>query len=91
MKTRENAYLIDLNLHRKDFTQHGLHLNISGKVKTAELIGESIKQLFYNPKKTPIILNWMTEQNIRTQEVEKDSQEIKDASSICEINTRTSR
>jgi hypothetical protein len=90
MKTKENVHLLDLNLHGNDFTQHGLHLNISGKVKTAELI-ESIKQLFHTPKKTPIILNWMTEQTIHTQEAEKYSQDIKDASSFCEINTRTSR
>ena len=90
MKTKENVHLLELNLHRNDFTQHGLHLNISGKVNTAELIGENIKQLFYTPKKTPITLDWITEQTVRTQEAEKDSQDIQDASLLCERNTRTS-
>jgi lysophospholipase L1-like esterase len=36
--------ILDINLHRNDFTQHGLHLNTVGKEKIAEMIVETIKQ-----------------------------------------------
>ena len=41
MKTADN---VKANLSRNDFTLHGLHLNISGKEKRAELIGENINK-----------------------------------------------
>jgi hypothetical protein len=37
-KTADNVKKIQANLSRNDFTLHGLHLNISGKEKMAELI-----------------------------------------------------
>jgi hypothetical protein len=43
MKTVDNVKIIQANLSRNDFTLHGSHLNISGKEKMAELIGENIK------------------------------------------------
>jgi hypothetical protein len=42
-KTADNVTKIQANLSRNDFTLHGLHLNISGKEKMAELIWENIK------------------------------------------------
>jgi hypothetical protein len=44
VKTADNAKKIHANLSRNDFTLHGLHLNISGKEKMAEVIGENIKK-----------------------------------------------
>ena len=38
MKTADNVKIIQANLSRNHLTLHGLHLNISGKVKMAELI-----------------------------------------------------
>jgi hypothetical protein len=35
--------IIQANLSRNHFTLHGLHLNISGKEKISELIGENKK------------------------------------------------
>jgi hypothetical protein len=37
--------IIDIKLHRNDFTQHELHLNTVSKEKVAEMIAENIKQL----------------------------------------------
>lgn len=37
--------IVDIDLHRNDFTQHGLHLNTAGKEKVAEIIARNIKQL----------------------------------------------
>ena len=41
VKTADNAKVLQADLSRKDFTCHGLHLNISGKEKMAKLIGVS--------------------------------------------------
>jgi hypothetical protein len=47
--------IIDIDLHRNDFTQHGLHLNTTGKEKVAEMIARNIKQPRIKKKKdTPI-------------------------------------
>ena len=47
--------IIDINLHRNDFTEHGLHLNTVGKEKVAEMIAENIKQLREEKKKKKTI------------------------------------
>jgi len=44
MKTADKVKIIQGNLSRNDFTFHGLHVNISGKEKMAELIGKNIKK-----------------------------------------------
>jgi hypothetical protein len=44
-KARDDVTVSDINLHRNDFTQHGIHLNTVGKEKIAEMIVENIKQL----------------------------------------------
>jgi hypothetical protein len=43
-KARDNVTILDIKLHKNDFTQHGLHLNTVGKEKIAEMIVETIKQ-----------------------------------------------
>jgi hypothetical protein len=45
---------------RRDFTKHGLHLNITGKDKIARLMAQNITQLYEVMKKFPIILKWRT-------------------------------
>jgi hypothetical protein len=44
LKTADNVKIIQANLSRNDFTLHGFRLNISGREKMAELIGENIKK-----------------------------------------------
>jgi lysophospholipase L1-like esterase len=58
VKTADNVNIIQANLSRNDFTHHGLHLNISGKEKMAELIWKNIKKLMARKEETPIILKW---------------------------------
>jgi hypothetical protein len=53
-KVRDNVSIIDTDLHRNDFTQHGLHLNTVGKEKVAESIARTIKQLREKKKGVPI-------------------------------------
>jgi len=53
VKTADNVMIIRANLGRNDFTLQRLHLNISGKEKMAELIGENIKKLMARKEETP--------------------------------------
>jgi hypothetical protein len=39
----DNVKILGINLDRKNFTQHGLHLNTAGKEKVAEMIVKNIK------------------------------------------------
>ena len=54
VKIRDNVSIIKTDLHRNDFTQHGLHLNIIGKERVAESIARTIKQLRERKKGIPI-------------------------------------
>ena len=49
--------VIQVALNRSNFMRHGMHLNFSGKIKAAKLIGESIKKLMSRKEETPILLN----------------------------------
>ena len=49
-KVRHNVSIIDIKLHRHNFTQHGLRLNTAGKEKVAEVIARNIKQLCVKKK-----------------------------------------
>jgi hypothetical protein len=56
-KARDDVTMSDINLHRNNFTQHGLHLNTVGKEKIAEMIVENIKQLKVKKKNIPITID----------------------------------
>jgi hypothetical protein len=53
-KERNNVKILDINLHRNNFTQHGLHLNTTGKEKVAKTIAKSIKQFWVKKKIIPV-------------------------------------
>ena len=50
--------ILEQETKREDITQHGLHLNNSGKDKIARLMAQNITQLFEVTKKLPIISKW---------------------------------
>jgi len=60
MKNKENVGILELEAKREDFTQHGLHLNNSGKDKIARLMAQNINQIFKITKKLPIMAKWRT-------------------------------
>jgi hypothetical protein len=43
-KARDNVKMLDSNLHRNNFTQHGLHLSTIGKEKVAEMIAKTLSR-----------------------------------------------
>jgi hypothetical protein len=51
METADYVKIIQADLSRNDFTQHGLHLYISGKEKMAKLLGDNI--LTYSMEQSP--------------------------------------
>jgi len=63
MKNKDNVRILYLETIREDFTQHGLHLNVTGKIKVVKLMSQKISQLFEAEKKHPVILKWRTTHN----------------------------
>jgi hypothetical protein len=55
MKGKGNVKIVQANLNRNDFTQHGMHLNANGKNKTVELIKQTINILKRKQEKSPIV------------------------------------
>ena len=51
MKNKDNVRTLNLETMREDFTQHGLHLNATGKIKAVKLMSQKISQLFEAKKK----------------------------------------
>jgi Cu/Ag efflux pump CusA len=60
MKIKDNVRILEQDINREDFTQHGLHLNATGKDKAVKLMAQNISQLFEVKKKHRIILKWRT-------------------------------
>jgi len=55
METVDYVKIIQADLCRNDFTQHGLHLNISGKEKMAKLLRDNIQKLMSSKEETTLI------------------------------------
>jgi lysophospholipase L1-like esterase len=72
-KSAGNVKILQSTLNRNDLTRNGMHPNISGKEKVAELIRESIVQLMSRKKETPFILKWREEQKDPHQKVTEDN------------------
>jgi hypothetical protein len=60
MKNEHNVRVLDQKTNREDFTQHGLHLNATGKHKAVKQMYQNISRLFEGKKKQTIILKWRT-------------------------------
>jgi hypothetical protein len=58
MKNKDNLSLLEHENNREDFTQHGLHLNATGKHEVVKLRSLNISQMFEVKKKHPVILKW---------------------------------
>jgi hypothetical protein len=56
-KARDNVKILDINLSRNNFTQHGLHLNTVGKEKVAKITAKNIRQFRVKNKNIPISLD----------------------------------
>jgi hypothetical protein len=63
MKNKDNARILNQETIREDFTQRGLHLNATGKIKLVKLMFQKLSQIFKAKKKRPIILKWRPTHN----------------------------
>jgi capsular polysaccharide biosynthesis protein len=45
MKNKDNVRILDHEPTREDFTQHGLHVNATGKTKVAKFMSQNIPTL----------------------------------------------
>jgi hypothetical protein len=68
VKIMDNVKLLQTKLNRNDFTRHGLHLNVSGIAKMAELIGEYILNLTKKKEEDFIMLKWKENWNQPVEE-----------------------
>jgi len=59
MKNKDNVRILDHESVREDFTQHGLHLNATGKIKVVKMMSQNISQLS-EVRKKHLILEWRT-------------------------------
>jgi hypothetical protein len=62
MKLDSHVSIVYTNLSRNEFTQHGMHLNASGREKLALYIGQNIKAFMVKHEDTPIRLKWVESQ-----------------------------
>ena len=68
MKGFENSRVIDINMDRNLFTQHGLHMNASGKTEIAKVIVGAVEDILQHRQHSSIKLKWK-EDSIPTETV----------------------
>jgi hypothetical protein len=66
--------IIQADLSRNDFTQHGLHLNFSGKEKMAKLLRDNIQKLMSSKQKTTLIQK--LEESLQDPVQKEDKEEL---------------
>ena len=74
METVDYVKIIQADLSRNDFTQHGLHLNISGKEKMAKLLGYNIQKLISSKEETTLIQK--LEENLQDPLQKEDKEKL---------------
>ena len=62
-KNKDNVKILNLETIRENFTQHGLHLNATGKIKVVKFVSQKISQLFEAKMEHHIILKWRSTHN----------------------------
>ena len=58
MKQYEHVEIIDIELQRKYFTRHGMHMNLASEELIAQRIMEHIKEHFTKRKTSTITMQW---------------------------------
>jgi hypothetical protein len=58
MKRYNHTEVVDMSINRDHCTQHGLHMNKSGKEWLARRTADAFNKLFANQKPDPISLEW---------------------------------
>jgi len=66
MKQYEHVEIIDIELQRKYFTRHGMHMNLASEELIAQRIMEHIKEHFTKRETSAITLQWKQGMDKRT-------------------------
>jgi hypothetical protein len=64
VKVHHHASVLEIDNHRKLFTNHGLHLNGQGKEVLSKLIVSHTYSILEQKIDPPVILNWKSEHNL---------------------------
>lgn len=75
-KALPHVVMLDMTLDKKDFTQHGLHLNSIAKEKVALLIGQQLKNLLTKQENIILSLPRIDDKNDSISPMEKDGSDV---------------
>lgn len=81
---------VDVDVNREHFTQHGLHMNASGKEKIARKISNVVRKIVTRKKVQPVILKWKETLMEGSKEESEVKEERKDITEMKEIEVRSS-
>ena len=84
MKIYGNAEVIKVNLERRYYTRHGLHMNVTGKELMAKNIIETIQYILKPSKRTPLAMKWKNEENVQNQDPKDDKKTAREKSKYTE-------
>jgi len=59
MKNIDGVKVVDYDLTREDFTRHGQHINVAGKMKVVNIITQILTQPFRQNDKKLIPMQWI--------------------------------
>jgi hypothetical protein len=78
-KFHSNVKLLEIDLHRNHFTQHGQHLNLVGKELVSSELAKIIGKLFHEICLDPIYVQW------KDSALKGDNPKIQDKTGIISV------
>jgi hypothetical protein len=86
MKRYNHIKVINMSAKRDHYTQHGLHMNKTGKEWITRITADIINKLFANSKPAPITLEW---KEIDQEDPVKNNEETVKEATTLEIHSST--
>jgi hypothetical protein len=84
MKTFNNVEIVDVDMNREHFTQHGLHMNTSDKEKIARNISDVVRAIGTRKKDKTTILKWKEGNQEESEEKQERKNRQGDRKQKCE-------
>jgi hypothetical protein len=65
IKQHPNIHILDLDLDRSHFTNHGMHMNLKGKNQTSQYLAGLIDLIFDQPQPPPIPIPYVAKVELK--------------------------
>ena len=91
MKIYSHVTVLDVELERRHFIKHGLHMNYWGKEEAANVIVRPKENLTILKNKEIVVLHWKDMGHLRKMKEDKPVQVQEEPMQINRPNTRSSR